>query len=298
MNILYILLALGIIGHAINMYCDRILSIFPNGTLKLVNYSKLKDGDYAAKLMEGVSPNVPMRSGVLGVFAIVLEFCGYAALAAYAYQKAPVYGAILFAGTTFACIVSSAYHLKCGLAEYMFLKYGRDERAKGMMLDLMGSGASLRLCSLGMLAFYVTLMVAIITGAIGFPIWALVFTILPIFLVMFPLQIVGTLHIAAMVSMLGWMFLILPQKDCCADTFLRSQPFFCVFPHSRGFFAKITKSPLTNAPIRAIIINAADDPPQYELHMESWLSGLRRTTGNRVWAYTPPRVQIPNSPPD
>lgn len=73
MNILYILLALGIIGHAINMYCDRILSIFPNGTLKLVNYSKLKEGDYAAKLMEGVSPNVPMRSGVLGVFAIVLE---------------------------------------------------------------------------------------------------------------------------------------------------------------------------------------------------------------------------------
>ena len=31
--------------------------------------------------------------------------------------------------------------------------------------------------------------------------------------------------------------------------------------------------------------------------MESWLSGLRRTTGNRVWADTPPRVQIPNSPP-
>ena len=172
MNILYILLALGIIGHAINMYCDRILSIFPNGTLKLANYSKLKEGDYAAKL------------------------------------KAPVYGAILFAGTTFACIVSSAYHLKCGLAEYMFLKYGRDERAKGMMLDLMGSGASLRLCSLGMITFYITLMVAIITGAIGFPIWALVFTILPIFIVMFPLQIVGTLHIAAMMSMLGWMFLI------------------------------------------------------------------------------------------
>lgn len=73
------------------MYCDRILSIFPNGTLKLVNYSKLKEGDYAAKLLEGVSPNVPMRSGVLGVFSIVLEFCGYAALAAYAYQKAPVY---------------------------------------------------------------------------------------------------------------------------------------------------------------------------------------------------------------
>ena len=30
--------------------------------------------------------------------------------------------------------------------------------------------------------------------------------------------------------------------------------------------------------------------------MESWLSGLRRTTGNRVWGDTSPRVQIPNSP--
>ena len=30
--------------------------------------------------------------------------------------------------------------------------------------------------------------------------------------------------------------------------------------------------------------------------MESWLSGLRRTTGNRVRADTPPWVQIPNSP--
>ena len=45
MNILYILLALGIVGHAINMYCDRILSIFPNGTIKFDNIKEIeKDG--------------------------------------------------------------------------------------------------------------------------------------------------------------------------------------------------------------------------------------------------------------
>ena len=32
--------------------------------------------------------------------------------------------------------------------------------------------------------------------------------------------------------------------------------------------------------------------------MESWLSGLRRTTGNRVYVNSVPRVQIPNSPPE
>ena len=31
--------------------------------------------------------------------------------------------------------------------------------------------------------------------------------------------------------------------------------------------------------------------------MESWLSGLRRTTGNRVYVDSVSRVQIPNSPP-
>lgn len=208
MNILKLMLFAGIVGHAINMYCDRILSIFPNGTLKLTNIAKIREDGYAAKLMEGVSPSVPLRSGVLGVFSIVLEFCGYAALAAYAFEQSRGFGAVMFAGTSFTCIVSSAYHLKCGLAEYMFLKYGRDEKAKEMMLDLMDCGPALRSCYFGLLLYLITLMIAIVTGAIGFPLWALLFTVLPIFILMFPLQIVGTLHIAAMLSMFVWSLLI------------------------------------------------------------------------------------------
>lgn len=30
--IIRIMFALGVVGYAVNMYCDRILSIFPNGT--------------------------------------------------------------------------------------------------------------------------------------------------------------------------------------------------------------------------------------------------------------------------
>lgn len=208
MIVLRLMLVAGILGHAINLYCDRVLSIFPNGKLMLANIRKIREDGYAAKLMEGVSPSVPMRSGVLGVFSIVLEFMGYTALAAYTFERSKVLGAIMFVGIAFSCIVSSAYHLKCGLAEYLFLKYGRDDRAKELMLDLMDSGPALRLCYLGMITYIVTLIVAIVTGAIGFPIWAVVFTTLPIFILMFPLQIVGTLHIAAMASMLVWMLLI------------------------------------------------------------------------------------------
>lgn len=208
MLILKIMLAAGIVGHALNMYCDRTLSIFPNGTLMLSNIQKIREGDYAAKLMAGASPNTPLRAGVWGVFAILLEYFGYTALAAYAYPKSTVFAAILFLATTYSCIVSSAYHVKCGLAEYVFIKYDRDEKAKTIMLDLMDCGPALRSCFLALITYIVTLIVAIVTGAIGFPIWAVVFTILPIFVLLYPFKIIGTLHIAAMVSMLAWMLLI------------------------------------------------------------------------------------------
>ncbi len=38
-------------------------------------------------------------------------------------------------------------------------------------------------------------------------------------------------------------------------------------------------------------------PLIYDLDMERWLSGLRRSLGKRVYAYTVPRVRIPPSPP-
>lgn len=208
MTFFQIMLLLGILGHAINMYCDRILSIFPNGKLMLKNYQKIREEGYAAKLMEGVSPSVPLRSGVLGVFSIVLEFCGYSGMAAYVFQHAKVPGAILFFSTAYSCIVSSAYHLKCGLAQYLFLKYGRTEQAKNIMLDLMDCGPALRSCYVTLLTYMVVLFIAIVTGAIGFPVWAVIFTILPLFVALFPFQIVGTLHIAAMLSMLAWILLM------------------------------------------------------------------------------------------
>ena len=42
----------------------------------------------------------------------------------------------MFVMITFSCIVGAAYHVKCGLAEYVFLQLGRDLTAQDMMLDL------------------------------------------------------------------------------------------------------------------------------------------------------------------
>ena len=54
-----IMFVLGIAGHAFNMYCDRILSIFPNGTIKFANIKEVRKDGVLAEMMEGVSADVP-----------------------------------------------------------------------------------------------------------------------------------------------------------------------------------------------------------------------------------------------
>ena len=149
-TILKLMLLLGIIGHACNMYCDRILSIFPNGQLKLENFKDLTNEKKMAHLLECVSQKIPMRSAILGAFSLFLQFLGYFSLSAYMYGHSRLYGSILFVSIAFFIVIGTA----------------------------------------------------------AFPLWAVIFTILPIFILLFPFRIIGTLHIAAMASMLVWLVLI------------------------------------------------------------------------------------------
>lgn len=207
-TILKLMLLLGIIGHACNMYCDRILSIFPNGQLKLENFKDLTNEKKMAHLLECVSPKISMRSAILGAFSLFLQFLGYFSLSAYMYGHSRLYGSILFVSIAFFIVLGTAHHVKYALTEYVFLKLGRDTKAHGLMLDLFNSAPITKICYLAYLLFVITLIVAIVTGTAAFPLWAVIFTILPIFILLFPFRIIGTLHIAAMASMLVWLVLI------------------------------------------------------------------------------------------
>lgn len=206
--ILKIMLCSGIIGHAINMYCDRILSIFPNGTLRLEDLKDIGREGKMAKLMEGVSEKVPMRSAILGAFSLMFQFLGYFSITAYMYGRSKLYGSIMFVAIVLFITVGIAHHVKYGFAEYVFLKLGRNERAKSLMIDLYNSAPITRICYAGYIVFIIALIAAILSGTAGFPLWAAIFTILPVFIILFPFRIIGTLHIAAIASMLVWMILL------------------------------------------------------------------------------------------
>lgn len=206
--ILKIMLGLGITGHALNMYCDYILSVFPNGKLMLSNMKDLNDSRKMSELMDGASERTPMRSSILGAFALFLEAFGYFAITAKVYQNSHVLGLILFVAILLFIVIGTAHHLVCGLSEWIYVKLGRSEEAHQAMLALYNGAPATKACYLGYVAFIIALIVAIAMGFASVPLWMIAFTVLPIFIVLVPFRIIGTLHISAMISMLAWLVVI------------------------------------------------------------------------------------------
>lgn len=183
---------------------SRCLDLFPYFCVQVC--AKLVSPGFFGE--ERKSAKVPMRSAILGVFALFLQALGYFAISAYVYAHSAVYGSVLFFVILLFIVIGAGHHVKCGFAEYVFLRLGRDKKAHTMMLDLFNSAPITKICYLGYIVFIITLIIAILTGTAALPLWAAIFTILPIFIILFPFKIIGTLHISAMISMLAWMILI------------------------------------------------------------------------------------------
>lgn len=208
MDILKIGLIFGIIGHVINMWCDRVLSITPNGKLTFSTMNDINDPKKMEKLYEGVDPSVAMKSAIFGAFALFLHYFGYVSIAYFIGTYSNVLGAILFICASFFAVLGVGHHVKYAISLWIFLKGGRDEKSYKLFTELYHSGNATKLCYVGYIGYILTLIVAIIMNVGGFPLWALIFTIMPIFIILFPFKIIGSLHISAIITFLGWMFLI------------------------------------------------------------------------------------------
>ena len=149
-----------------------------------------------------------MRSSVLGAFVLFFEAFGYFAITAQVYQNSHVLGLILFAAILLFVVIGTAHHVVCGLSEWLYVNLGRTEEAHKTMLALYNGAPSTKACYFGYIAFVIALIVAIAIGCAGVSLRMIVFTVLPIFIVLAPFKIIGTLHISAMVSMLAWLIVV------------------------------------------------------------------------------------------
>lgn len=208
MIILKIGLVLGMFGHAINLWCDRALSITPNGRITLATMKEIDNPKGMAKLYEGVDASVPMKSAVFGVMSLVLQFFGYFSITYFVWTFSEVFGIVLFAGSVVFAILGSGHHMKYALGVWMFIKGGRNEKAYELLSGLYHGGNATKLAYFGYIIYIAALIASICTGVCGLPLWALIFTVLPIFILLFPFKIIGSLHISAIITFLGWIFLM------------------------------------------------------------------------------------------
>ena len=202
-------LVIGIIGHAINRWCDYVLSVYPNGKITIDTMKDVNDESKMAHLMEGTDPNTPLKSAMYGVFALFMEYLGYSAIAAYIYQYHHVFGIILFIASAFFAIIAAGHHIKYGLGVWMFVRSGCDKKSYQLFQELYNRFPVTKLCYVAYLLFLIILIISIVTGITPLPLWMVIFTVLPIFIVMAPFRIIGTLHFSAMITFAGWLVYIL-----------------------------------------------------------------------------------------
>jgi len=193
-------------GHLICWYSDCLITYTPNGrfSAKLLN-----DNEQLSALLKRMPLNRPMRSIILGIFALIMSFCGFLALSDWIGQFSDVYAVIMLIGAVLFTTCVIPHHLICGLVEWLYIKLGRTNEARKVVLDFFkGTSATMIICYLGLFIFSVSLFTAVLTGITTLPKWACIFNTLPLFILLSLFKLAGSGNIANAVMFFALAILI------------------------------------------------------------------------------------------
>ena len=201
------ILILAMIGHALCVYCDRLILCTPGGVF---SYSDVKDNRRMAKLFTAKPESEPLRSLVLGTLAMFMQFFGYLALGIWMRPYSALWANIMIVGAAMIYTFGLAHHVQGCAAEWIYIKSDHTEAGRKLTADFFGkTSATMIGCYGGILLFSVAQFIPVVTGMTPLPTWACVFNLLPLFLVQAPFNIPGAGNIAGAVMYLGLFILFL-----------------------------------------------------------------------------------------
>lgn len=201
LTMIKVFLLVACFGHILCCFCDRAITYTPNGRF---NFKYLNDNEKLSALFDGAPLKNQMFSILGGVVALIMSSFGYIALYEYVGAYSAVCGMILLVALVLLMVAGVAHHVFCGVVEWFYIKTGRTEESRKTILEFFKKTIStMYVAYVGLLAFSITLFVAIVCGMTGLPRWACVFNVVPIFFAMFPFRIVGSFNIASAVAFLG-----------------------------------------------------------------------------------------------
>lgn len=128
---LKLLLLLTFAGHAALWYCDKIITCLPGGRF---SFKQLQDNRLLAATMGDTPPAQPMRSIMLGIFAMTAMLPGYLALSDWMRQFSETYAVLMAAGSILFFLPGIAHHVFCGAVEWAYLRMGKTAEARKHIL--------------------------------------------------------------------------------------------------------------------------------------------------------------------
>ena len=129
---LKICLLIAFIGHLLCWYCDCRITYTPDGRFSA---KMLEDNTRLSELMKRMPLKRPMISIVLGIFALIMSFCGFLSLCEWMRQFSGVYAALMLAGAVAFTTCVIPHHVICGLGEWFYIRLGRTDDARKAVLD-------------------------------------------------------------------------------------------------------------------------------------------------------------------
>ena len=201
---IFMLMALA--GHILCGISDCLLTYAPNGKVDLTNF---KDYNKSKIAFQGMSLKNLSVAMLLGVIAMTLEIFGYLALCDWVHQYSETYYLIMYIATIIMFINLALHHLFCCLVEWFFVKLNLTEEALKAVWDFFKTTCyTMYLGYAGMLVFAVVFLIAVITGKTTLPVWACIFNLLPLAIVIMPTKIPAKANVIGAIMFAGLLFLI------------------------------------------------------------------------------------------
>ena len=204
---MHIMFLVAIAGHLLCGVCDCLMTYVPGG--KKFDFKQMSDNAAMKETFEKMPLRNVTLAMVLGCVALFMCAGGYFSLYQWMKEYSSTYSIIMLIGMAMFLVFGSAHHVLCGVAEWIYIRMGMTEEARGVVIKLFkDTSLTMVLCYIGLAMFAVTFFIAVVTGATSLPAWACVFNTIPPFLVLTPFRIGGAGNWSGAFMFAGLMFLM------------------------------------------------------------------------------------------
>lgn len=206
MTAVKMMLLAAVAGHLLCGYTDWLLTYLPSGKFQVED---MKDNRKLSAAFNGLPLKRPLLSMLLGCLAMCLFFFGYIALCQWMKQYSETCAALMLIGSGMIFTFGMAHHILCGVPEWLYVKLGRTEEARQIIVELFRkTSVTMLVCYLGFLLFGASMFFAVVSGRTSLPAWACIFNVVPLMLLLFPTRIGGSGNWAGAIMFIGLLFLI------------------------------------------------------------------------------------------